>query len=149
MAKHYFEDLNEILGGDDFQQQSKKYIEQKEKDSVYYGYPYELTPFEADVGTVIYKRKMKLQPKSQPQQPVKQMKKPKKGKGIVKVIAGVGAVVLCAAGIIYAFNNIDKIREELKKNSDAIPPSSFSYGIPDNHDDDYSYDDEQDKGFTR
>ena len=140
MAKHYFDDLNKILGGDDFQKESKNFFE---NESNFYN-----TTYQAEVGTVIYpgKKKLIIQPQTEP---VKQMKKPKKGKGIVKVIAGVGAVVLCAAGIIYAFNNIDKIREEIKKNSDAIPPSSFSYGTPDNRDNDYSYDDEQNKGFTR
>lgn len=145
MTKHYFEDLNEILGGDDFQQQSKKYIEQKEKDSEYYGYPYELTPFEADVGTVIYKRKMKLQPKSQPQQPVKQMKKPKKGKaiGVVKVIAGVSVVIFFSIGVIYAFNH----KKESDK-SDSLPYSSFSYGYSDKSEEN-SYDESEYKGFTR
>lgn len=143
--KHYSEPLERILGSryTDHQEASKRYIKQKEQDSEYYGYPYELTPFEADVGTVIYKRKMKLQPKSQPQtQPVKQMKKPKKGKGIIKVIAGVGTVVLGILGIIYAIENSKPI----------LPGSPYdgSNHYSQQQDDEYSYDDEPDyKEFTR
>ena len=120
--KHFTEPLKEILGSKyrDFHQESEDFFEN-------YADFYNST-FESSLGCIKGKPKMKVQ--KQPEQPVKQIKKPKKGKGIIKVIAGVGAVVLCATIISWIVNS-----EEMPENTEKpiIPVSPyFSYGMNDN-----------------